>query len=136
MLYRLMYCSTANGELSTENLEHIREVSIENNRKCGITGVLAFANGYFIQTIEGGAREVNATFARIQKNDQHRDTFILSYSPIVSRLFTNFEMEIIAENEDNRAIFFKYSSGNGFDPYDFDPQAAELLLSELMLAAK
>jgi len=136
MLYRLMYCSTAVEGITPADLSAIRETAEHNNRRLGITGILAYANGYFLQTIEGGARAVNKVFSDILKNSLHHNVFILSYSPIVTRLFIEFEMDLINEDETNRKIFFKYSTGAAFNPYEFDPQAAELLLTELKLWAK
>ena len=93
--------------------------------------MLAYANGYFVQSLEGSAKNINAVFARIQKDERHREVYILLYSPIITRMFDSFEMHVITEDEITRKIFFKYSSGAAFNPYEFDPQAAELLLGEL-----
>lgn len=132
MLYRLMYCSTESIKITGSELNHIREVSSENNSRDGITGMLAYSNSFFLQTLEGSAKAINSAFARIQKDDRHREVFILLYSPIVTRMFPDFQMHVVTENETTRKVFFKYSSGAAFNPYEFEPQAAELLLGELM----
>lgn len=130
MLYRLMYCSTGNN-ISEEELGVIRDASTTNNSADGITGLLAYSNNFFLQSLEGSAKSINHVFARIQKDPRHSDVFILLYSPIVTRMFDSFEMHIITETELTKKIFFKYSSGPAFNPYEFDPQAGELLLAEL-----
>jgi hypothetical protein len=127
-----MYCSTQSIKITGSELNKIREESTENNTRDGITGMLAYSNGYFLQTIEGSAQAINACFARIQKDVRHADVFILLYSPIVTRMFPSFEMRVVTENEVTRKVFFKYSSGASFNPYEFEPQAAELLLGELI----
>ena len=130
MLYRLMYCSTGKN-VTDSDLRQIRQDSMTNNLQNGITGALTYSNNFFMQSLEGSAKKVNEVFANILQDPRHEDVFILLYSPIITRMFDSFEMHVITEDEITRKIFFKYSSSTSFNPYEFDPRAAELLLAEL-----
>ena len=54
MLVRLMYASRALPAVDQEELLAILKKSKVNNPKAGITGVLCFSEGIFIQVLEGG----------------------------------------------------------------------------------
>ena len=62
---QLLYLSNAKPELKQAELDKILEVSRKNNPSRDITGLLVFANGVFIQVLEGPSSEVTNLFETI-----------------------------------------------------------------------
>ena len=54
---QLLYLSNAKPELKQEELDSILRVSRANNPSQDITGLLVFANGVFIQVLEGPEKQ-------------------------------------------------------------------------------
>ena len=62
MLVRLLYCSRA-VDASELAIEAILREGREHNQACGITGILCYGDGVFLQCIEGGRMQVSELFA-------------------------------------------------------------------------
>ncbi|HOY02278.1 MAG TPA: BLUF domain-containing protein [Zoogloea sp.] len=91
-LVQLIYVSSACRELSDEELDHILESSIRHNTQQGITGVLLYTNGSFMQVIEGEEAAIEETYSRICDDDRHKDVFLLSKEVIAKRDFPRWAM--------------------------------------------
>ena len=65
MLVRLLYVSRAVTPESNEATESILSSAREHNNKNGITGVLCYGGGIYLQAIEGGRSQVNALYSFI-----------------------------------------------------------------------
>jgi hypothetical protein len=66
MLVRLLYASRA-VDTSAEAIEAILIQSRQHNPTCGITGILCYGGGIFLQAIEGGRMAVSDLFGHIQR---------------------------------------------------------------------
>lgn len=64
------------------------------NTRDGITGALICRDDLFLQLLEGPAEKVQATYARIRKDDRHLDVRQLSHRNIndTDRMFGNWAM--------------------------------------------
>ncbi len=58
----------------------------------GITGLLLYHDGNFLQILEGEAEKVQATFARIAANPRHRNLQRLPPVSVHTRLFPDWSM--------------------------------------------
>lgn len=56
---------------SERELDDILKKSRENNIQKGITGILAYHEGNFIQLLEGEKQDVTALYEKIAKDDRH-----------------------------------------------------------------
>ena len=74
---QLIYLSNAKPELKQAELDRILEVSRRNNPSRGITGLLVFANGVFIQVLEGPSTGVHKLFETICDDSRHQDVSML-----------------------------------------------------------
>ena len=74
---QLLYASNTSRGQSDAVLESILDASRRNNAKTGITGVLLYIEGGFMQILEGDAPVVGETFDRISKDRRHWNTTIL-----------------------------------------------------------
>ena len=78
MLVRLLYASRA-VDASPEAIESILAQSREYNPANGITGVLCYGSGIFLQCIEGGRAPVNDLYGHIIRDARHREVTLLHY---------------------------------------------------------
>ncbi|WP_161993780.1 BLUF domain-containing protein [Muricoccus nepalensis] len=95
-LHRLVYVSRnllagSPGETEAEVLG-ILAVSRRNNARVGITGALLFSTDCFAQVLEGPLAAVQATFERIQCDQRHTDTVVLSCEAVAGREFAGWSM--------------------------------------------
>lgn len=88
----IIYASTAVKLFSKEELFDLLESSRVNNIEKGITGMLLYRGGNFIQTIEGEAEAVEKLYAKIEKDPRHKDVTLLSKDPIKNRQFPDWSM--------------------------------------------
>ena len=77
MLVRLLYVSRAVDLDSAKAIESILETSRAHNLSNGITGVLCYGGGVFLQAIEGGREAVNTLYNHIVSDKRHTDVALL-----------------------------------------------------------
>jgi len=117
-LVRVIYVSTADHAVDAGALEDILEASVRNNEPNGLTGMLLYAGGSFMQVLEGEEADVDATLARVRRDPRHSDVFEIDRSPIDERSFANWRMGFRrldvsdAVSHPGYAPFFEH----GFDP--------------------
>lgn len=91
-LIQLIYVSNAQNEMATAELESLLAVAARNNSACGVTGMLLYAHGSFLQILEGEATAVDTTFAHICRDPRHTNIFILAREAIGERSFARWSM--------------------------------------------
>ena len=77
IMLRMLYVSGASRQLSDDAIQEILAVSRRNNLRDGVTGMLLWADGVFIQILEGEAKTVRGVFGRIQADDRHRNVMVV-----------------------------------------------------------
>ncbi len=92
MLLQLGYVSTATGSTDRAGLLDILETARGLNHGAGVTGLLLFYDGHFMQLLEGEEHAVRDIFGRIAADPRHRDITVLFEEPIDERLFTDWTM--------------------------------------------
>jgi len=68
---QLLYVSNTRRDLAQPDLESILVASRRNNAAAGITGMLLFMDGAFLQVLEGDSDAVAQTYARIRRDARH-----------------------------------------------------------------
>ena len=91
-LVQLVYVSAATEPLSDAELDEILTASVRNNMKNGITGMLLYAAGSFMQVLEGEEASVNATYAKISADPRHSGIILIMKEAIESREFAEWAM--------------------------------------------
>ena len=134
MLVRLIYASRA-ADASAAAIEAILTQAREHNPATGITGVLCYGGGVFLQAIEGGRSQVNALFGHIQRDVRHQDVELLHYEEIDERRFGGWTMGQVNLSRINHSIVLKYSETIELDPYAVSGKMSLALLEELMATA-
>jgi Sensors of blue-light using FAD len=134
MLVRLLYCSRA-VDSSPEAIGAILDKAREHNPVSGITGILCYGGGIFLQAIEGGRMQVSELFGHIQKDPRHKDVALLHYEEISERRFGGWSMGQVNLGKLNHSILLKYSEKPELDPYAVSGRVSLALLEDLMATA-
>lgn len=134
MLVRLLYASRA-VDPTPEAIETILAQSRHSNPTCGITGILCYGGGIFLQAIEGGRIAVSELYGHIQKDKRHKDVVLLHYEEIMERRFGGWTMGQVNLSKLNHSILLKYSERAELDPYAVSGKVSLALLEELMATA-
>ena len=92
MLLRIMYSSEAAPGLATAELEGMLAESRIRNRTHGISGVLVFVDGAFLQILEGEKDDVLELMARIERDPRHHDIKVFSEQEVDERAFASWSM--------------------------------------------
>jgi hypothetical protein len=134
MLVRLLYASRA-VDTSSDAIDAILTQSRQHNPECGITGILCYGGGIFLQAIEGGRMAVSELYGHIQKDPRHKDVVLLHYEEIAERRFGGWTMGQVNMSKINASILLKYAEKPELDPYSVSGLVSLALLEELMATA-
>lgn len=91
-VYHLLYCSQARLPFEEEELADLLETCLLRNTRHHITGLLCYGNSHFVQVLEGEATQVEALFARIERDQRHHRVHVLSRGPGPARRFADWRM--------------------------------------------
>lgn len=88
---QLIYVSDLVDKKESE-LGPILESAVRHNREDGITGMLLYAGGNFLQVLEGTPAQVRATYERICLDPRHGHITVLTEEEVAERHFENWSM--------------------------------------------
>ncbi len=91
-MLQMIYTSVATKKVQPVELKDLRETSRRNNIRDGITGMLLYEDGTFIQVLEGDSEVVTSTFERISKDPRHSKILLIARFELDERTFTDWEM--------------------------------------------
>ncbi|MEI7514921.1 MAG: BLUF domain-containing protein [Betaproteobacteria bacterium] len=134
MLVRLLYASRAIDPGSVA-IDEILAQSRQGNPSSGITGILCYGGGIFLQTIEGGRNAVSELYSHIQRDPRHTNVVLLHYEEISERRFSGWTMGQVNMSKINASILLKYAEKPELDPYSVSGRVSLALLEELMATA-
>jgi hypothetical protein len=135
MLVRLLYVSKAVNDDANSHTEAILASSREHNVSNGITGILCYGGGIFLQVIEGGRAQVNELYNSLVHDKRHKEVVLLHYEEITQRRFSGWTMGQVNLAKLNASIVLKYSEKPELDPYSVSGSVSLALLEELMATA-
>lgn len=131
-LWEIVYVSTAPFLLSDEELEKLLEISGRKNPPAGITGILLYQDGNFMQLIEGPKAAAEELYEKIQKDPLHHGIITLLRQPLEERSFAKWAMkfrDISKLTLDEQLGAAPYYDGSlGSDEYIREPNRSLLLL--------
>jgi hypothetical protein len=134
MLVRLLYVSRVASEGHVDT-DAILAAARRHNPPLGITGILCYGGGIYLQAIEGSRDVVNKLFSKIMRDPRHQDVELLDYSEILERRFGGWTMGQVNLAKVNASIVLKYSARPELDPYSVSGKVSLALLEELMASA-
>jgi Sensors of blue-light using FAD len=135
MLVRLLYVSRLVDPSKPEVIDGILAESRTHNPTLGITGILCYGAGIFLQAIEGGRGSVSELYNHICKDKRHKDVVLLHFEEITERRFGGWTMGQVNLAKLNTSIVLKYSEKPELDPYAVSGKVSLALLEELMATA-
>ncbi len=91
MIY-LVYYSSAAYLMDDAALLNILQVSRRNNARDGVTGLLLYRAGTFLQVLEGEEGAVDSAYERIRQDHRHRGIIDVLRRPAPQRLFPDWSM--------------------------------------------
>lgn len=95
-LHRTVYLSTAVGVLRADELDRIWLRAKATNAAAGITGLMLFHQGVFLQVLEGPAAGVAGLMERLRRDRRHAGIVILETGSIRERAFDSSPMHFVA----------------------------------------
>ena len=91
-MHRIIYLSSGVKIFSDEEINDLLKISRENNQKNGITGLLLYSDGNFMQILEGEKEAVENTYNKIQNDTRHRNIILITNESIKQRNFSEWKM--------------------------------------------
>jgi uncharacterized membrane protein (DUF373 family) len=91
-MIQVLYISSAIEPFSTKDLLGLLQVCRESNAASGVTGMLLYGNGTFLQVLEGEEKVIDDLVDRIRKDPRHTDFQILHRHPIERRQYSDWSM--------------------------------------------
>lgn len=92
-MIQLLYVSNASKELEGEKgIQDILKEAREFNAKNGITGVLMFRGGIFLQLLEGEEEVVTQLYEKIEKDPRHDNVINILKTKTDKRLYEEWDM--------------------------------------------
>lgn len=99
-MHQLIYVSEANRDLRSDEVFRIIEQSSRNNPCADITGFLIFADGHFLQLIEGPLQALETLVETLRKDPRHHSIQVLARRPIHERSFPRWRMKRVGDGRD------------------------------------
>lgn len=123
----LIYCSKAIATLANEDLGVIINIANTKSRSMGISSVLCFAHGHFIQLLEGNGERINELYTEISQKTQHSRIQLISFKVAEKNSFAS---QYLPREGDNKIVC--YDGKGEFTPQRFShDQAIEFMESVL-----
>ena len=91
-LYSLIYRSQASPLVQEIALTALLRNARLHNERNRIGGLLLYANGEFMQVLEGPESALTELYDRIQADPRHFDVRMIAYGPIDGRSFPDWRM--------------------------------------------
>ena len=98
-IYQLVYISAAEHEFTKNELEILLAKARDNNQNLGISGMLLYHNGSFIQALEGPKVVVEKLYSKIAQDTRHRETQVLFRGELEERDFNGWSMGFYRSNQ-------------------------------------
>ena len=93
-LIQLIYISYSKGFFDQQQLSELLAVCKKENSKHGITGLLLYKSGVFMQVIEGERAEIEQLYKNIENDDSHTGIILLIKESISNRELPDWSMSI------------------------------------------
>jgi hypothetical protein len=91
-LFCIAYVSTASKLFDSAELREMLKESNKRNKEAGITGMLLYKDGQFMQVLEGPGEVVSETFSRISKDPRHHGIMVLLKGAVQELRFPGWSM--------------------------------------------
>ena len=91
-IFQVIYASTGRDLFTEKKLNTLLEESRSANLKIGITGLLAYKDGNFMQSLEGQEQKVIELMQKISRDTRHFGIILMCKGFVERREFSNWSM--------------------------------------------
>ncbi|MGQ7845821.1 BLUF domain-containing protein [Granulosicoccus sp. 3-233] len=98
-VYQILYISAATHDFTEEELQELLTLARTKNEERGVSGMLLFHEGSFIQALEGKQEHVEEIYGKIGQDSRHTETQILFKGDIDHRDFDGWSMGFYRSNQ-------------------------------------
>ncbi len=108
-MFHIAYVSSAVREFTRPQLLKLLERTMARNQRQGITGLLLYRGGNFMQVLEGEEAAVRTLYQTICQDPRHTGVITLFEEPIAEREFPNWSMAFPDLDKEDCATIPGYS---------------------------
>jgi hypothetical protein len=94
--YQIIYSSEAATPMQTDDLQELLDRSRRNNAARGITGALIYAEGSFLQILEGDQGQLQDLMTKIRRDVRHESVSVLRESEVPTAIFGSWKMAYVS----------------------------------------
>lgn len=97
-MHQVLYSSAAVAPFSDAELTQLLTVARVNNGRLGVTGMLLYHEGSFLQVLEGDEHVLETLYAKIARDKRHHRVVSLLRRPVDTRHFGQWQMGFASMN--------------------------------------
>lgn len=128
MVHQLIYVSSATRPMSQDDLRLLLDEIRPKNKAAGITGLLLYCDGSFLQVLEGPRETVLSLTNRIQMDSRHARFLVLSSRAVEQADYSEWSMGFRALSSED------WSEVDGFvDFFGDNPIEAKSLRAQKLI---
>ncbi len=116
-MYYLVYVSHAVKPFTLGGLKKLLIHCRDNNIENGITGILLYIEGKFVQILEGKREKVKVLFEKIKRDRRHLNVSRILEGSMESRNFPNFSMGFFTMDDETFTMLSGFKEINEFFSY-------------------
>lgn len=94
-MHTITYVSSAVKPFSQQELVELLTLSREANARHGITGMLLYKDGSFIQAIEGPKKDLEQLYLNIRNDPRHHSIITMLSETVEQRAFKDWSMGFV-----------------------------------------
>lgn len=113
-LFSVMYTSVAVKNMSDAELDDILETARKRNASYQVTGVLLYAEGRFMQYLEGGLSDLHEVLMHIKSSRQHCNLEIAELISIERRAYKGWTMAFVSKKNSHSTLVVVNDQMNDF----------------------
>jgi len=117
MTYRVLYVSQGADNLTGADLASILQSAHDYNQSAGITGLLLFHKGTFLQLLEGDREQIENLLRKIEKDSRNQELDVIHEEESGARMFSDWSMSFVPLDP-NDPVPLDSSLVNIMDPKD------------------
>lgn len=125
-MYFILYLSSASKLMNDDELFDLLDRVREKNTKAGITGMLLYKGGNFLQLLEGDKDAVEALFQNIEKDSRHTDIRTIMKGETDTRTFESWSMGFANMDKTGDYPSYKDYINENLNFRDFDEDTEEV----------
>ena len=112
MTYQIIYSSEAATPMQTDDLQELLDHARRSNGAKGITGALVYAEGIFLQILEGDKVLLQDLMAEIRRDVRHESVFVLREGEVPTAIFGSWKMAYVSATPKQVAQWAGVSAAN------------------------